>query len=208
MLNKSCNLDKKASRRFSWIYTPFCEIWTIFNSKDEDEVETAAENFQIRIQKTIFLFLTILLLAKGFLELLQTFSFFEQPIALYIKGLMEPLWFYKPGFVSAILQIKTLVYVANALALSCGFQLAYMLVTKGPDEAVEPIMLGIASAILLILSDNPASTWGMGKSAAVLLLITCIPILYISSRRMKDDKNKDKDKDADKKTSGKQEDEK
>ncbi|HHT8253587.1 TPA: hypothetical protein ACT2TS_004627 [Citrobacter braakii] len=191
MSNKPAQAENKTPR---WIPTPLREIWIIFTSKDEDEIESAAENFQMRIQKTIFLFLTILLLTKGLLELLQTFSFFEQPIALYIKGLAEPLWFYKHGFVSAILQINTLVYVANALALSCGFQLAYMLVTKGPDEAVEPIMLGVASAILLILSDNPASTWGMGKSVSIFLLIISIPILYISSRKMKKDNDDDKKK--------------
>ena len=190
MFSKKLDAAKKCCK---WICSPICEIWTIFTSKDDEEIEAVAEKFQMRIQKTIFLCLTVLLLTKGILEILQTFSFFEQPIALYIKGLIEPLWFYKHGFVSAILQIKTLVYVANALALSCGFQLAYMLVTKGPDEAVEPIMLGVASAILLILSDTPASTWNMGKSIAIFLLIACIPILYISSRRMKDDKNKDKE---------------
>lgn len=190
MFSKTYAATKKCCK---WVFSPATEIWTIFNSKDDMEIEAVAEKFQMRIQKTIFLCLTILLLTKGFLEILQTFSFFEQPIALYIKGLIEPLWFYKHGFVSAILHIKTLVYVANALALSCGFQLAYMLVTKGPDEAVEPIMLGVASAILLILSDTPASTWNMGKSIAIFLLIVCIPILYISSRRMKDDKNKDRE---------------
>lgn len=191
MSNESDQAENKFPR---WIPTSLREIWIIFTSKDESEIESAAENFQMRIQKIIFFFLTILLLTKGLFELLQTFSFFEQPIVLYIKGLAEPLWFYKHGFVSAILQINTLVYVANALALSCGFQLAYMLVTKGPDEAVEPIMLGIASAILLVLSDNPASTWGMGKSVSIFLLIISIPILYISSRKMKKDKDDDKKK--------------
>lgn len=200
-MTKRANPDKQEisnaptqteKRCCQWITTPAREIWVIFTSKDEDEIESAAENFQMRIQKTIFFLLTILLLTKGFLEILQTFSFFEQPIALHIKNLVQPLWFYKHGFVSSILQINTLVYVANALALSCGFQLAYMLVTKGPDEAVEPIMLGVASAILLILSDNPASTWGMGKSVSIFLLIISIPILYISSRKMKKDKDDDK----------------
>lgn len=178
------------------LLNPFIEILKIFTSKDEKVVENAAERFQMRIQKVIFLTLSILLLAKGLFEVLQTLSFLEQPIKLNFPLLKEPLIFYKDhGIAGGLLKIKALVFVANALALSCGFQLAYMLVTKGPDEAVEPIMLGIASAILLILSDSSPSTWGQGKSLAIFLLIISIPILYWSSRKMKEDKSTDEEKE-------------
>lgn len=179
------------------LLNPITEIIIIFViSKDENEVEKLAERFQMRIQKWIFVTLTFLLLAKGFFEVLQTLSFLEQPIRLDIPTLNEPLIFYKDyGIASNLLKIKSLVFVANALALSCGFQLAYMLVTKGPDEAVEPIMLGIASAILLILSDSSPSAWGQEKSLAILLLIISIPILYWSSRKMKQDRDIDKEKE-------------
>ena len=160
------------------LLNPFIEVFKIFTSKDEKAVENAAESFQMRIQKWIFLTLSLLLLAKGFFEILQTLSFLDQPIVLNIPPFKEPLIFYKDhGLVGGLLRIKALVFIANALALSCGFQLAYMLVTKGPDEAVEPIMLGIASAILLILSDSSPSAWGQGKSLAIFLLIISIPIL-------------------------------
>ncbi|HCU2188978.1 TPA: hypothetical protein OUI54_000801 [Klebsiella variicola] len=178
------------------LLNPFIEVLKIFTSKDEKAVENAAESFQMRIQKWIFLTLSLLLLAKGFFEILQTLSFLDQPIVLNIPPFKEPLIFYKDhGLAGGLLRIKALVFIANALALSCGFQLAYMLVTKGPDEAVEPIMLGIASAILLILSDSSPSAWGQGKSLAIFLLIISIPILYWSSRKMKEDKKNDTKKD-------------
>ncbi|HCA5738418.1 TPA: hypothetical protein MXQ19_003246 [Citrobacter freundii] len=181
------NVDKWSPRD---LLNPLTELLKIFTSKSDKEVESAAENFQMRIQKIIFLTLTFLLLAKGFFEVLQTLTFLEQPIVLHLPLLKEPLVFYKDhGIAGGLLRIKALVFVANALALSCGFQLAYMLVTKGPDEAVEPIMLGIASAILLILSDSSPAEWGQGKSLAIFLLIISIPILYWSSRKMKKDKN-------------------
>ncbi|HBQ1205588.1 TPA: hypothetical protein NBM22_003509 [Klebsiella pneumoniae] len=182
------------------LFNPFIEVFKIFTSKDEKVVENAAESFQMRIQKLIFLALSLLLLAKGLFEVLQTLSFLEQPIKLNIPPFKEPLIFYKDhGLAGGLLRIKALVFIANALALSCGFQLAYMLVTKGPDEAVEPIMLGIASAILLILSDSSPSAWGQGKSVAIFLLIISIPILYWSSRQMKEDKKNDTKKDNTKK---------
>ncbi|HBY9711066.1 TPA: hypothetical protein MJA59_003038 [Klebsiella aerogenes] len=174
------------------LLNPFSELLIIFTSKSDKNVESAAEKFQMRIQKIIFLALTLLLLAKGFFEILQTLTILDQPIILHVPFLKEPLVFYKDhGIAGGLLRIKSLVFVANALALSCGFQLAYMLVTKGPDEAVEPIMLGIASAILLILSDSSPSDWGQGKSLAIFILIISIPILYWSSRKMKNDKNQD-----------------
>ncbi|AYL78480.1 hypothetical protein U3B84_002231 [Citrobacter freundii] len=187
---KETNIVNKWSPRD--LLNPLTELLKIFTSKNDKEVENAAENFQLRIQKLIFLALTLLLLAKGFFEILQTLTFLEQPVILHLPFLNEPLVFYKDhGIAGGLLRIKSLVFVANALALSCGFQLAYMLVTKGPDEAVEPIMLGIASAILLILSDSSPAEWGQGKSLAIFLLIISIPILYWSSRIMKKDKNKD-----------------
>jgi len=67
-----------------------------------------------------------------------------------------------------------------------------MLVTEGPDEAVEPIMLGVASGILLILSDANATEWDADRSLAVFLLIVSIPVLYASSRWM--NKNREEEK--------------
>ena len=39
--------------------------------------------------------------------------------------------------------------MATALAYSAGFELAYTLFTPGPDEAVEPVIMGLAAAMLL-----------------------------------------------------------
>lgn len=200
-VNVKKNSEPTNAEKWSPCYflNPFKELIIIFTSDNEENVEKTAEKFQMRIQKLIFITLTLLLLAKGLCETLQTLTFFEQPIILHIPYIKDPLVFYKDnGIVGALLRIKALVYVAKALALSCGFQLAYMLVTKGPDEAVEPIMLGIASAILLILSDSSAREWNPEKSLAIFILIISIPILYWSSRKMK------KDKDEDSKKGGKQ----
>ncbi|AFJ98430.1 hypothetical protein QMS71_07815 [Cronobacter sakazakii] len=159
------------------------ELRIILFARTTVALEAAARNFQLRLQKIIFLTLTLVLCVKGGLELLQTFGVFPQDKAS-LYSFDEAIYF--------IIHFSTLKYVASALAISCGIQLAYMLVTEGPDEAVEPIMLGVASGILLILSDANATEWDADRSVAVFLLIVSIPVLYASSRWM--NKNREEEK--------------
>lgn len=159
----------------------FEELEVIFSSsrnthrKTLKKISDAANNFQFRLQKIIFLVLVLVLLSKGFFEILQTLGVFTQNS--YELRSSHPYVYY-------FLEIKTLVYVAAALAISCGIQLAYMLITDGPDEAVDPLMLGIASTILLILSDSNAKDWTSDRSFAVMMLVICLPVLFACSRWM------------------------
>lgn len=57
-------------------------------------------------------------------------------------------------FFGGILQKNTLAIVGDGLMYSAGFELAYMLFTPGPDEAIEPVILGMAATILIIISDD------------------------------------------------------
>ncbi len=157
------------------------ELAIIFSSsKNTDEgtlenISRAANHFQFRLQKLIFLGLIFILCLKGFFEILQSVGIFSQNLYELRSS---------HAYVANFLEMKTLVYVAAALAISCGIQLAYMLITDGPDEAVEPLMLGIASTILLILSDSNAQNWTSDRSFAVIMLVVCIPILFACSRWM------------------------
>lgn len=135
--------------------------------------ERFAKNVSYVIQYLIFISLTLLLTLKGCAEFFQTLN---PDIGILSKGICIQL-----------LHIKTLVYVASALALSSGIQLAYMLVTHGPDEAIEPVMLGIASAVLLILSKIDPEQWTIEVAGVIFILILCIAVLFLLSRIMKDD---------------------
>lgn len=42
--------------------------------------------------------------------------------------------------------------IAFALAVAAGIELAYTLFTPGPDEALDPLMLGVSSGILLLVT--------------------------------------------------------
>jgi hypothetical protein len=46
-----------------------------------------------------------------------------------------------------------LTTIAAGLAVAAAIELAYTLFTDGPDEAIDPLMLGLASALLLQLAD-------------------------------------------------------
>ncbi|WP_336855084.1 hypothetical protein [Pseudescherichia vulneris] len=126
--------------------------------------EIFARRISYFIQYLIFLALSILLLCKGSFELLQTLCPNNDAL--------------KWDIVAQLLHINTLLYVASALALSSGIQLAYMLVTHGPDEAIEPVMLGIASAVLLILSKVDPEEWTVQYAFVLLIMIICIAILF------------------------------
>ncbi|MEB7576103.1 hypothetical protein NGC17_06465 [Citrobacter portucalensis] len=119
------------------------------------------------IQYCIFVTLTLLLSSKGLVEIIQTLAPDSGALRYQIA--------------TQLLNINTLLYVSLALAISCGIQLAYMLVTHGPDEAIEPVMLGIASAVLLILSKIDPDQWTISHALVILIMIICIAILFALS---------------------------
>jgi hypothetical protein len=88
-----------------------------------------AETVKIVLQFLIGMVLVLLLLAKPFCAMFPWHG-----LALRVQQLVA---------------LPTLELVAIALAYSSGFELAYTLFTEGPDEAVEPVIMGLAAAMLL-----------------------------------------------------------
>ncbi len=66
--------------------------------------------------------------------------------------------------------------VGYGLAVSAGIELAHMLFTDGPDEAVEPLILGLASAILLVISKDDVV--GFEIALTVALYIAGVGFLF------------------------------
>jgi hypothetical protein len=83
-----------------------------------------------------------------------------------------------------VFKTKALDIVGNALALSAGVELAYMLFTPGPDEAVRPVILGLAATILLLISGLPGITWQSGLG--VLLLVVTMAVLFAVNKKYVD----------------------
>ncbi|WP_367155644.1 hypothetical protein [Methylomonas sp. HYX-M1] len=66
--------------------------------------------------------------------------------------------------------------VGYALAISAGVELAHMLFTPGPDEAVEPLILGLSAAVLLLISEADLARFELAIS--VLTFTGCITLLF------------------------------
>ncbi len=87
-----------------------------------------AESIKIILQMSIGVILGIALLIDGFAFLLSVFG--------------------NPSKIS-FATFNPLDIIAYGLFFSTGVDLAYMLFTPGPDEAIDPVMTGLAAAILL-----------------------------------------------------------
>ena len=63
-----------------------------------------------------------------------------------------------------------LVLISVSLAVAASLELAYTLFTPGPDEAIDPLILGISAIFLYLASTQTDLTWAGGVS--VILAIT------------------------------------
>ncbi|KAE8177297.1 PTS sugar transporter subunit IIC [Photobacterium carnosum] len=89
-------------------------------------------------------------------------------------------WLTEWKVIKHILSTSVLGLVSKAVMVSAAIELAYMLFTPGPDEAVDPFILGIAGTALLVMSDeNAAKTDSMlHDSMAVFLFALSLAILF------------------------------
>jgi hypothetical protein len=109
------------------------------------------------------------LIALGIFALLIFKVFFS------VWHLFGPLPTWPP--ITALMTSKPLDIVGQGLAASAAVQLAYMLLTPSLDEAVEPVILGIAATILLLVSKMDVLK--IREALCVLLLVLTIAILFV-----------------------------
>jgi hypothetical protein len=76
---------------------------------------------------------------------------------------------------------SVLSIVGIAMGFSAAIDLAYMLFTAGPDEAVDPLIVGIAATVLIFLGEtqwNVASgRYILGHALTMVLLVSAIGLL-------------------------------
>lgn len=79
--------------------------------------------------------------------------------------------------------------IASALAVAAAIELAYTLFTPGPDEALEPLMLGLSSGILFLISEPTSQDLSVSAQfSAVLLGVLALGVLFfIRSVFLRDD---------------------
>ena len=113
-----------------------------------------ARNAKMAIQMTTGLVVALMLLIK----VLSSIS----PIAMAL--IPSPVREY-------ITYTPFLAMVSHSLAFSACIEMAYMLFTDGPDEAVDPLILGLASFILLRLSQGQFEYLFMSICGMLLLFV-------------------------------------
>lgn len=72
--------------------------------------------------------------------------------------------------------------IANALAVAAAIELAYTLYTPGPDEALDPLMLGLSSGLLLLISTPGLSA--VSQYSGVLLGVVALGGLFVIRRHL------------------------
>jgi hypothetical protein len=86
-----------------------------------------------------------------------------------------------PAFVPAATATTAVVRViAYALAVAAAIELAYTLFTPGPDEALDPLTLGLSSGLLLLIAAGPPSV--TAKFSGVLLGVLALGGLFLIRR--------------------------
>jgi hypothetical protein len=68
--------------------------------------------------------------------------------------------------------------VAAGLALAAVVELTYTLFTEGPDEALDPLILGMSSFILLNISD-PGTDLTINNAGTIALLVLALGGLFV-----------------------------
>jgi hypothetical protein len=121
---------------------------------------------------------------------------FLAPLALIIKALLQMIigafavyvlikhiW-PLPSDRVAIRATQELVfsYIGLALGLAAAIELAYTLFTHGPDEALDPLMLGVAAALLLQLGQ--VDKFDYREGIATLLYVAALAGLFAIRKRL------------------------
>jgi hypothetical protein len=75
--------------------------------------------------------------------------------------------------------------IAYALAVAAAIELAYTLFTPGPDEALDPLMLGLSSGLLLLITSTEESA--VARYSGVLIGAVALALLFIVRRNLLDD---------------------
>jgi len=128
-------------------------------------IEKSVESFKTYLQYGVgvYIFFFILLKAYVFLGLpLLNSGACNFPAANYV------------------LSKSILALVSESMMVSAAIELAYMLFTPGPDEAVDPLILGIAGTALLVMSDenSDVSDSMLSDAMAVLLFALSLALLF------------------------------
>ena len=103
-------------------------------------------------------------------------------------------WSLREPAILLLYNSEPLKIVGFWLSISAGLELAYMLYTPGPDEAIEPLILGVTSALLIIISGVDAENMSWQLALTVLVLSGTLGFLfYIREKFIESEKRRKKE---------------
>ena len=166
------NSDPQGSNEFQEFWRAFA-TWKSVDDKEAHMLyqtyEPLAESIKITIQMFIGFILGVAVLIDGLVFLCSSFS---NP---------SPQW---------IAHLNPLNIIAYGLFFSTGVDLAYMLFTPGPDEAIDPVMTGLAAAILLGIGKTDFSQIQLAQGVALFLAVAALGGLFAAKKYLFDHSNK------------------
>jgi hypothetical protein len=106
-----------------------------------------------------------------------------------VPGMTLPFGITFPDSIINIIKMPVLGIVAGALYLSTAIDLAYMLFTSALDEAIDPVISGLAATILLTISKiEELKDLTVSVSVGIALLGIVLAMLFIV-KKFTEDKN-------------------
>jgi hypothetical protein len=119
----------------------------------------------------------------------ETKYFLQFLIGLLILCIL--VWGLKVDIQHESFSFDFLKYIGEALALSAAVDLAYMLFTPGPDEALDPVIVALAATILILISTLKERFAGNGvfnqnllwPTIALMSLVLAVALLFYVRKR-------------------------
>jgi len=116
-----------------------------------------------------------------------------QPRAELFKGVIQMaigcaviavfVWqYFNHGHKQFVLILSALRLVGYGLAVSAAVELAYTFFTRGPDEALDPLILGVSSFTLIALSEIDPPKLETTDAIPISLLALAIVLLFLARR--------------------------
>ncbi|BDD13033.1 hypothetical protein FUAX_54650 (plasmid) [Fulvitalea axinellae] len=132
-----------------------------------------AEAIKVFLQMLVGFAIVFLIFAELFYKM-GVFEYTSQTFYLFNESWIVKLVTDNSELEDLIKQ-PMLTTVAIGLATATGIELAYMLFTPGPDEAIQPVTMGVAALILAEIG-KPDFEFTIDRTFSVVLLAMLIPI--------------------------------
>ena len=109
---------------------------------------------------------------------------------IFTSLLLKGFWFLFPDsapgpsawvFFACICKLSTLKIISEAMLASAAVELGYMLFTRGPDEAIDPLIIATTGSALLVLSvtqEEPLGSAYFEDAIVVLLFVAALLCLF------------------------------